>query len=74
LNVIETFKATSHYGFTHFDVPDFADVIAEAFEMLRRASSPNTIFASLRSPMPQCCTRATTLAFSRVPLSASGCR
>ena len=36
MNVIETFKATSHYGFTHFDVPDFADVIAEAIEMVEK--------------------------------------
>ena len=31
MNVMETLKATLHYGFTHFDVPDFADVIPEAF-------------------------------------------
>ena len=36
MNVMETFKATSHYGFTHFDVPDFADVIAEGIEMVEK--------------------------------------
>ena len=36
MNVMETFKATSQYGFTHFDVPDFADVIAEAIEMVEK--------------------------------------
>ena len=42
----------------------------QAFEMVERASSPNRIFASSRSPMPRCCTRATTRASSRVPLSS----
>ena len=34
-----------------------------------RALSPNTIFASSRSPMPQRCTRATIWTSSRVPSS-----
>jgi hypothetical protein len=31
---METFQAT--YDFTHFDVPDSADVIPEAFEMVEK--------------------------------------
>jgi hypothetical protein len=37
---------------------------------LRRASSPKTTFASSRSPMLPCCTRATIRASSRGPLSS----
>jgi len=39
----------THCDFTEFDVPDYREVIPEAFELVEKASSPNRIFASSRS-------------------------
>lgn len=51
--------------FTHFDVPDFTDVIPEAFEMVEKGFVTERDFRESRSTAPPCCTRATIRTSSR---------
>ena len=67
-------RPLAHSDFTYFDVPDFREVIPEAFEMVEKRFVTEQDFREFTFTNAAMLLTRNNPGFSRVPLSASGCQ